>query len=160
MRDASVSGSPAFAFDRDGFVGPFQLFTADDCRVIACHFKQAQQQPPANWFKGLALNGSLRPQSRQPTSLALAARRADRRKYRALGLNFGCPGTGGGSSLAHRHRIFQLQTVVLPRSGSDWKIPAVNWPFSSSHDRTPSAKRYSKSCVSVKFAAAWPPTTW
>src|SRR5262245_45687889 len=49
MQNAS-SGWAAY-----GFMGPFQLFTADDCRAIACHFKQTQQQPPANRSKDLAL---------------------------------------------------------------------------------------------------------
>ena len=41
-----MSGSIAFAFRRDGFVEPFRLFTADDCRVVASHFKRS---PPASY---------------------------------------------------------------------------------------------------------------
>jgi quercetin dioxygenase-like cupin family protein len=55
MRDASASESRAFAFGHDGFVEPFRLFTADDCRVLACHFRQAQYPPQATWLKSTAI---------------------------------------------------------------------------------------------------------
>jgi len=45
MGDASVSGSMSSAFRRDGFVEPFRLFAADECRAIARHFKRAKYPP-------------------------------------------------------------------------------------------------------------------
>ena len=42
MGDGSVSGLMAWTFGRDGFLEPFQLFTAGGCRVIASHFRQTQ----------------------------------------------------------------------------------------------------------------------
>jgi quercetin dioxygenase-like cupin family protein len=54
MQDRLQSGS-AFAFARDGFMRPFPLFSAEDCRAIASHFGQSGQRPSGNWSKSLAL---------------------------------------------------------------------------------------------------------
>ena len=118
MQDASVSGLTAFAFNRDGFVEPFRLFTTEDCRVIACHFKQAQQSPPANWPKDLALTDRfIRNLASHPRLLSLVAELIGA-QYRALGLQIHCPGTGRGSRLAHRHRIVSSRRWFC--IGLDW----------------------------------------
>ena len=118
MQDASVSGLPAFAFNRDGFVEPFRLFTTEDCRVIACHFKQAQQPPPAISPKGLALtDGFIRNLASHPCLLSLVAKLIGANIV-LWGSRIHCPGTGRGSHLAHRHRIV---------SSSRWFCIGLDW---------------------------------
>ena len=68
----ALSNSVA-VYGRDGFVEPFRLFTADDCRVITGHFKQ--YPPPASWFKGLAITDRfIRNLATQPRLLSLLAK--------------------------------------------------------------------------------------
>ena len=51
-----VQDSLTTAFGRDGFVGPFRLFTIAECRSIVSRLKDERRPSPAVWDKGLAVS--------------------------------------------------------------------------------------------------------
>ena len=65
----------ASAFERDGFVGPLRLLSAEQCRVICDYLRRDGLQPPAEWFKGRAVtNRVLYDVAATPVVLALLRR--------------------------------------------------------------------------------------
>ena len=47
---------PEFDFQRDGYVGPIRVFTADECLTIGQYFHQAGAPAPSGWSKARAVH--------------------------------------------------------------------------------------------------------
>ncbi len=42
------------SFSREGFIGPIDLFTRAQCKLVMCHFRGGNRPAPLNWEKGHA----------------------------------------------------------------------------------------------------------
>jgi hypothetical protein len=47
------------SFVRDGFAGPFPLFTAEQCALVSHHFRCGEAPVPLKWEKGQAITDRL-----------------------------------------------------------------------------------------------------
>jgi hypothetical protein len=100
------------SFARDGFAGPFPLFTADQCALVSHHWRCGEAPVPRKWEKGQAITDRL--------VFDLATRPALLRQLRLfLGDNI-CCGARVFSPVSHGKCIHGIATskVRRERAGS------------------------------------------
>ena len=113
----SPENPTAAAFFRDGFIGPIDLFTREQCELILKHYRRGVPPPQPEWPKDLAVRDRFFYEVAKRPAAHLAAQTASRRRYRIVGRERCRARPWPNSHLAHRYRNFCARGPLRDRLG-------------------------------------------